>query len=649
MTLSLMPPKVSVIVPTYCSGPGLDAVMSSLVAQTLGKDEFEAVFVDDGSPDRTYDRLREFATEHAWVKVDQIPNSGWPGRPRNVGVRRATGRYVFFMDHDDYLFPDALRRMWEFAEANDLDVVHAKEVVDGWSTPAWLAFRTQVPRGYDRYTFDDITPHKLYRRSFLIDQEVWFREGRVRLEDIDFNVRAWMRTDAIGVMADYPVYKWILHVDNSHKKGSPTYWEDLKLAVQPLHDECTDGQKRSFILARIYRRQILDRLGPGLLERSEEARTQLAVDLRDQLPHFPEEVDARLDPPRRARSALLRRGDWTGLMDLARADLGLMLFTTSVSFDWVDSQLELSVVGVIGDAQGTPMTVHEVGTRILRHLPAELAERFRDSELDLTDDLAGAHGECVVRSRRDRIDWTIPSMISQVWVQSSPDGTGQVRYRVGGRIDPRTAAFGAALEEDRHDVFHRILGLGYTGVHRVRAPEDTDSTALLQGLPMRVTASTAGFAVLDVDGMAPAVARGLAGSPHQLTMSRTSAALDTQIDLPTSGTWSQEGVLAVSIYGLYEEPWAATLRSAGGTATLHAQGPTPPRGLHRAVLHMGEGSTEIGWLSHERLVGRSATLTLLDQRAARDRARAVAHDSRVPHGARVRRRVRRALRVKDTQ
>ena len=245
------------------------------------------------------------------------------------------------MDHDDYLFPDALRRMWEFAEANDLDVVHAKEVVDGWSTPAWLAFRTQIPRGYDRYTFDDITPHKLYRRSFLIDQEVWFREGRVRLEDIDFNVRAWMRTDAIGVMADYPVYKWILHVDNSHKKGSPTYWEDLKLAVQPLHDECTDGQKRSFILARIYRRQILDRLGPGLLERSEEARTQLAVDLRDQLPHFPEEVDARLDPPRRARSALLRRGDWTGLMDLARADLGLMLFTTSVSFDWVDSQLEL--------------------------------------------------------------------------------------------------------------------------------------------------------------------------------------------------------------------------------------------------------------------------------------------------------------------
>ena len=92
MTLSLMPPKVSVIVPTYCSGPGLDAVMRSLVAQTLGKDEFEAVFVDDGSPDRTYDRLREFATEHAWVKVDQIPNSGWPGRPRNVGVRRATGR-----------------------------------------------------------------------------------------------------------------------------------------------------------------------------------------------------------------------------------------------------------------------------------------------------------------------------------------------------------------------------------------------------------------------------------------------------------------------------------------------------------------------------------------------------------------------------
>lgn len=641
-----MPPvKVSVIVPTYCSGPTLDAVLRCLEAQTLATEEFEVVFVDDGSPDDTYDRLLSFARDRTWVRVEQIVHSGWPGRPRNVGVRSAAGRYVFFMDDDDYLFPDALRRMFDFAEANDLDVVHAKEVVDGWSSPAWRCFRTQIGKGFDADTFDSVTPHKLYRRSFLIDQDVWFREGPVRLEDIDFNVRAWMRTDAIGVMADYPAYTWIIHPDGIHRLGSSTYWDDLRIAVQPLADDCASDPKRYFVWARIYRRQILDRLRPSLLAASEEDRAALAAALRDQLPHFPGELDAYLDPPRRARSALLRREDWAGLLELAQADLGLTLVGTKVRYDWVDGQLDFGVEGFIGAAAGDPMAVRRVGDRIVRDLPGALADRFREGELDLTDDLAAAHVELVVRSRRDKVDWTIPSLTSEVWVQPVAEDLGQVHYRVRGRIDPATAAFGAALDQDRYEIFHRILGLGYTRVHRVRMPQDVDTTSLLRGLPMRLTVSGAGFAVIDPGAVAAVVAREVrAATPVQLAVSRETASLDAPVELPADGTWSRKGVLEVVLFGLYKERWRATLRSQGGHVSLRAHGPTPPPGLHRCVLRMGGNSAKIGWLSHEQAEGQPPILVLLDATAARERAQVIAHDSRLPPAATARSRALRAFR-----
>ena len=85
-------PKVSVIVPVFDPGSDIDELIESLLGQTLPASELELIFVDDGSTDGTPARLDELAERHRHVRVQHIPNSGWPGKPRNLGLDMAHRR-----------------------------------------------------------------------------------------------------------------------------------------------------------------------------------------------------------------------------------------------------------------------------------------------------------------------------------------------------------------------------------------------------------------------------------------------------------------------------------------------------------------------------------------------------------------------------
>lgn len=111
--------RVSVVMPCYQSAETLEKSLRSVQAQTMA--DWEMIAVDDGSTDCTLEALYALARDDARIHVIHQANGG-VSSARNNGIDHATGEWIFFLDADDLLMPDALESL--LAMANDqLDVV----------------------------------------------------------------------------------------------------------------------------------------------------------------------------------------------------------------------------------------------------------------------------------------------------------------------------------------------------------------------------------------------------------------------------------------------------------------------------------------------------------------------------------------------
>jgi hypothetical protein len=539
--------------------------------------------------------------------VERIPNSGWPGRPRNVGTRLAEGEYVFYADHDDYLFPEALERMHRFAVENALDVVHPKEVVKGWGRPGWIAFRRHLPRveQLDQVLLQCITPPKLYRRQFLLDEDVWFPEGRVRLEDFSFNGLAWSRTDAIGVLADYPCYQWIIHPDNSHKASYDyeNYWRSFVDSLQPVL-ALPDGPKKDQLLIRWYKSRILERV--KALETYDDAhRTRLLATCADLLDLFPEHLDALLPVADRARSQLLRRGDEPRLLELSRLDRQVRLDVTHSGATWVDGRLRVQVEATVAQEDGTPFPLTRTGDRVAR-TPTDLLREaaLPDWVWDLGQDLEQSFAEIVVRDRPMSVDWILPST-GRVWV----DDDLRLRLTVAADVDVATAAGGAPMGKAAWDVYYRLAGLGYTPTQRVPATPGDRSTALVDGRTVTVFETRNGKLSLDLDG---------ALHPHLGSSTVDPAELghpSPRLDLPSVHVVGTTRLpVTLDVDGASHPGW---LVADEGRARLESSLPVDRTQTVRVAVDGGRPSVVLG---RDRDGDRSEARSLLRRAARRARA-----------------------------
>ena len=112
-------PFVSVIVPVYKVEKYLRECLDSLVNQSLK--DIEIICVDDGSPDNCGQILDEYAGKDPRIKVIHQKNGGL-SNARNSGLKEASGKYISFVDSDDFVNSEFLEKLYEAAERNQADI-----------------------------------------------------------------------------------------------------------------------------------------------------------------------------------------------------------------------------------------------------------------------------------------------------------------------------------------------------------------------------------------------------------------------------------------------------------------------------------------------------------------------------------------------
>jgi glycosyltransferase involved in cell wall biosynthesis len=315
-------PDVTVIIGAYEAMPYLVKCLESVEDQTLDPARIEVIAVDDGSTDGTGEYLETFAERAAMpVTVIRQPNSGGPSGPRNTGLDKARGRYVFFLDADDYFGPEALERMVAMADEQGTDVVLGKVVGVNRTAPKSMwgknQPRTDVFSSNIKFT---LSAQKLFRRELLTRHGMHFDESLKTGEDALFTMEAYLRANGVSVIADHECYYLVGRDDGKHltKSGSYTLRFDSARALMGLIAEHVPaGPRRDALMIRPLLITLLPQFGPGYLKQSEKVqrhKLELAKPLLDAYWH--EGVAARLKVHERLRLQLVAQGRGDLLVDV---------------------------------------------------------------------------------------------------------------------------------------------------------------------------------------------------------------------------------------------------------------------------------------------------------------------------------------------
>lgn len=195
-----METKISVIMPVYKVEDYVAKAIESILSQTLR--EFEFLIVDDGSPDESGKICDEYAKKDDRIRVIHKENGGAPSA-RNTAMDCATGKYLYFMDADDWAEKTMLERMYNMAETHQAQYVVCGYYIDTYYNvkqgkyireqiqadnavyETAEAFRTQAYRYFDKNML--YTPwNKLYLTSYI--EEKGLRYPNTLWDDFPFNL-----------------------------------------------------------------------------------------------------------------------------------------------------------------------------------------------------------------------------------------------------------------------------------------------------------------------------------------------------------------------------------------------------------------------------------------------------------------------------
>jgi glycosyltransferase involved in cell wall biosynthesis len=486
-----MPPDVSVVVPFFNPGANIDDCLISLLSQSLPRDRFEILLVDDGSTDGSPARVEHHRAGHPdLIRVERIAASGWPGRPRNTGIDLARGTFIQFVDADDALNPRALERLLEVATGSTADIVIGKLSSDFRNLNHPVYRHTVTGRSLRDFPFvESLTPHKMFRRSMLVDNDIRFAEGPRHVEDEHFCMQAYIHAASVAVVGDLNCYYYRRRRSAGRNLGDTTavpseYYADLATILDVIDRGIADPADRIPVQRRFYRVEMLGRLrGRAMLAYPDDYRRKVLGEVTTLAARFDPAVHTGLPVFVRAQSRLTLAADTDALVGYAEFLESLRLRATTTVPRWENGQLRLTIEAVLYAGDEPFRLAAEAGGWAV---PAAVAPGVGRADRAVTPaDLDAADVDCATVSRTDAETWSTTAGLA---LTIDADGGVSVRGEVA--IDPAEVMGGAPLSTGLWDLRLRLMFGGLTRVSPLRPADEPDAAvpAWIGSGPTSVTA-----------------------------------------------------------------------------------------------------------------------------------------------------------------
>ena len=170
--------KLSVIVPVYNTEKYLRKTLDSLVNQTFK--DLEIIIVNDGSTDGSKKIIDEYEKKYKNIKAYHLKNGG-VSIARNTGIKKASGKYITFLDSDDYVDLDLYEKMYE-QTSGDKDSVECDFI---WQFPNNERYDVLNKDIHPLLAVRAVVWNRLYKKDIITKNKIFFRKG-VYYEDIEF-------------------------------------------------------------------------------------------------------------------------------------------------------------------------------------------------------------------------------------------------------------------------------------------------------------------------------------------------------------------------------------------------------------------------------------------------------------------------------
>lgn len=254
--------RLSIIIPFYNVEQYIAQCLESVYHQDIPQEEYEVICVDDCSPDNSIAIVEEYAKKHANLVIVRNRYNRKLGGARNAGMEVAKGKYIWFIDSDDFIGENCFKKLLSIAENEDLDMLHFNYAeYPNVENPTRRPQDTDLMNGVDMWFnpnfiwYHDLVTawRKIYKRQFLLCNNIAFAE-HIMFEDNDYAIVVFANAHRVKHIQD--VLYYYRYNPNSITRVKYTtehivYWLDLAYRLHDLKEvfiqECKDTRMISVI------------------------------------------------------------------------------------------------------------------------------------------------------------------------------------------------------------------------------------------------------------------------------------------------------------------------------------------------------------------------------------------------------------------